>query len=467
MFLELEKKNRESIAVIDDAGCVATYGQLCDSIESFDQLGMPRCVVFCLCENSLGALAGYAAFESNGQVPLMLSAKIDRELLNNLSEVYHPSYYWIPEAFADKVEGEKVMSEYGYHLVKSDYEPYPLNEKLSLLMTTSGSTGSPKLVRHKYGNLEANARNVAAVFGWTPEERGVCDLPMNYTMGLNVINSHLYAGATVLMVAKNLMDPEMWDFVRDRKGTNFTGVPYSYEIMRRLRFERMDLPELKTMAEGGGKLTEKMFSWIAQLCSDTGRRFAATFGTTETSARLAFLDPEMALKKIGSIGKAIPEGEMFLADEIEDEEGFVSGELGYRGPNVTMGYAECREDLIRGDEFNGEYLTGDLARRDSEGYYFITGRKKRFVKLFGLRVSLDETERIIKSRFGCECVCTGNDKCMYIVITDESLKDEIRPYISEKTNLHTSAFKVFVVDEIPRNEYGKVKFAELEKLTGK
>lgn len=465
MFLNVDKHNQNKVAIRDDSGYVLTYKDICDTINEFNALELPRSIVFCLCENCAGSLIGYMAFENNKQVPLLLSVSLDEELRNKLEQVYLPSYYWLPERRAEEIEGKKIYTAYGYILLKTSNEPYPLNQNLSMLLTTSGSTGSPKLVRHKYGNLEANAENVAKVFSWARDEVGICDLPMNYTMGLNVINSHLVVGASVLMVKANLMDPDFWEFVKVNNGTSFCGVPFSYEIMRRVGFEKMDFPNLYTLAEGGGKLTDKMFKWIASYCKNSGKRFCATFGTSETSARMAFLDPDFALKKIGSIGKAIPNGELFLIDEVENEDGTVTGELGYRGPNVTMGYALCKNDLQKDDEFCGEYHTGDIARRDTDGFYFIIGRKGRFLKLFGLRVSLDEMERILKTQYpNADFVCIGNDKRMNIFTTDEKLKNQIIPFVSRKTNLHSSAFRVFIINEIPRNDYGKVKFTVLEEI---
>lgn len=465
MFLNVDKHNQNKIAIKDDSGYSLTYADICKTIEEFDALNLPRSVIFCLCENCAGALVGYMAFENNKQVPLLLSVGLDEGLRNNMESMYAPSYYWMPERKVGGIIGEKIYAAYGYVLLKTNYEPYPLNEKLSMLLTTSGSTGSPKLVRHKYGNLEANAKNVAKVFSWTVDEVGICDLPMNYTMGLNVINSHLAVGASVLMVKANLMDPDFWKFIKINGGTSFCGVPFSYEVMRRVGFDKMDLPELYTLAEGGGKLTDKMFKWIATYAQNSGKRFCATFGTSETSARMAFLDPELALEKVGSIGKAIPNGELFLLDEVVNEDGTVTGELGYRGANVTMGYALNREDLIKDDEFCGEYHTGDIAKRDADGFYFIIGRKGRFLKLFGLRVSLDETEQLLKTQYpNTDFVCTGDDKQMNIFTANAVLKNEIIPFISRKTSLHNSAFRVFILDEIPRNDYGKVKFAELEKI---
>ena len=467
MFLNVDKFDQNKTAIKDDSGYVLTYKDVCQTIKAFDSLNLPRSVIFCLCENCAGSLIGYLAFENNKQVPLLLSAGLDDMLRSNLEAIYMPSYYWVPERKKQEIKGKQVFSACGYVLLKTEHDPYPLEEKLSLLLTTSGSTGSPKLVRHKYGNLEANAKNVAEVFSWGVNEIGICDLPMNYTMGLNVINSHLVVGATVLMVKANLMDPDFWEFIKVNGGTSFCGVPFSYEVMRRVGFDKMDLPKLYTLAEGGGKLTDKMFSWIATYAKSNGKRFCATFGTSETSARMAFLDPALALKKIGSIGKAIPNGELFLLDEVANDDGTVTGELGYRGPNVTMGYSLNRNDLLKGDEFCGEYHTGDIAKRDAEGFYYIIGRKGRFLKLFGLRVSLDETEQILKTQYPCvDFCCTGDDKQMNIFVTDGRLKDEVISFISGKTNLHNSAFRVFVIDEIPRNDYGKVKFAELERIAG-
>jgi len=368
MFLSIESSHNTIIK--DDSGNNISYAEAVDFIETMKRSKIPRCLIFCLCENTAGSLLGYLAFENNGQVPLLLNAKLDNDLRNKLDLTYRPSFYWAPQEVASSIDGEVVFSAYNYVMKKTKWQPYPLNKKLSLLLPTSGTTGSPKLVRHKYGNLEANAFNVAKVFQWTEKERGICNLQMHYTMGLNVINSYIAAKSTVLLCKKNLMDPELWDFIKEEQGTSICGVPFSYEVMRRIAVDKMDLPELRVFAEGGGKLTDKMFSWWNNYCKESGKAFYATFGTTETSARMSCLTPDHTTEKIGSIGKAIPGGELFIVNEIEDEKGFTVGELGYRGPNVTMGYAICKEDLLKGDDFNGEYHTGDIAKRDQDGFYY-------------------------------------------------------------------------------------------------
>ena len=464
MFLDLDKKNKDSVAVVDDEGKRITYGELTDLMIQIKEKVEPRSLIFDLCKNTAGSLIGYLAFVEKEAVPVMLSSRIDDDLLKDLMDIYGPQYLWVPEEEKDRFGLSEVFSFYGYVLLKTGNETYPLNDKLQLCMTTSGSTGSPKLVRYKKGNLEANARNVAIAFGWTENERAICDLGMQYTMGLNVINTHLYVGATVLLTTYNLFSAEFWDYIKKERGTNFTGVPFSYDIFYRLHFDRMDLPDLHTLSQGGGKLTDKRFIQLAEYARDNDKRFIASFGTTETSARMACLPPELALTKTGSIGRAIPEGELFLIDDEGKTltENIAEGELCYRGPNVTMGYALEKDDLAKGDDFNGEYHTGDLARRDEDGCYYITGRLSRFLKLLSYRISLDQCEQLIKQEFNIECACSGNDERMNIYITDETNKDSVLEFISMKTGLFKNLFKVFVVPELLRNETGKIMYKEMD-----
>jgi acyl-coenzyme A synthetase/AMP-(fatty) acid ligase len=463
MFLDLDIRPKKSIALKDNEGYCLTYGALVEEVKGFYNGLKSRAVAFILCKNTVGSMLGYLSFVENEIVPLMLSSKIDSELLNTLFITYTPAYLWVPEEQTDKYDGNAVFSKFGYTLLETGNQPYPIHEQLQLLMTTSGSTGSPKLVRYKKGNLEANAKNVASAFGWNEQERPVCDLGMQYTMGLNVINTHLYVGATVLLTTHNLMSANFWDYIKNEKATNFTGVPFSYDIFARLHFEKLDLPYLKTLSQGGGKLTDKRFTWLAEYAQQNDKRFLASFGTTETSARMCVLPAEYALSKTGSIGKAIPEGELFLIDSdgtiLTDP--LAEGEMCYKGPNVTMGYGICRDDLNKGDEWQGVYHTGDLARRDEDGCYYVTGRLSRFLKLLSYRVSLDQCERLIQERFNTECACTGIDQRMEIYITDESLVKNVQDFVCDKTGLYKTLFKVHVIDIIPRNDSGKIRYREL------
>ena len=454
MFLDLDQKPKDKVAAIDDSGRSITYGEICDFSQEFAKQLPQRSLIFILSENCIGSLLGYTAALSNRIVPLIISAATEEGLYNHLYELYQPEYLWMPQA--KSIGKEIVFSAWDYCLVRTDNKPAAMYDELSLLLPTSGSTGSPKLVRHSYRNIEANADNVRRLFQLDGSEKAMAILPMHYTMGLSVVASHLLAGATLLLSGRSLLDKGFWATLKE--ATSFTGVPYSYEILTKMRFTRMDLPNLKVITQGGGKLTEAMWNTLAQYAHDKGKQFIATYGQSECTARMAYLPPELALEKVCSIGIAEPGGQLSIVDDKGNEsfEGEAQGEMVYRGENVTLGYATCREDLQKGDENQGVMHTGDLAWRDADGCYFIIGRLKRFLKIYGLRIGLDEVERMVKEEYKTDCYCKGNDEKLVVLVTDLKLKEVLPNFIEEKTHLFHQRIEVQVVKEILRNEAGKV-----------
>lgn len=467
-FDEYEKFGSRT-ALLDDRGQELSYKDLGKVSEAFSEKIKSRTLVFCLCENSAGSAAGYLAFLRNRVVPLLLDRKIDQALLENLLEVYQPAYLWVPcdmkEQFAE-LTGEKILLElYGYVLLETSFpKEISLYEELALLLTTSGSTGSPKLVRQSYRNIQANAEAIASYLELNEQERPVTTLPMNYTYGLSIINSHIAVGATILMTDCSMMMKQFWTFMKEHKATSFGGVPFTYELLKKVRFFRMDLPDLKTMTQAGGKLSPELHKEFAQWAMECGKRFIVMYGQTEATARMGYLPAEKSIEKYGSMGKAIPGGKFLLIDaegEVITQPEQV-GELVYEGENVTLGYAVGQEDLAKGDERNGRLITGDMAKMDKDGYYYIVGRKKRFLKIFGNRVNLDETDRMIKKEYpDLDCASTGVDDKMKVFITDAALTDEVRRFLSAKTHLSETAFEVLFIEEIPKNEAGKTLYKNL------
>ena len=463
MFLELDKKDKDRTALIDSEQMRVTYGEIVNFSDLFKESLKKRTLIFIMNNNSAGAVMGYLGAMINRIVPLMLAATMDKELLHELVDTYHPEYIWKPISMVEN--GEIILLEkYQYALIATGYTAYPLYDDLSLLLTTSGSTGSPKLVRHSYNNLEVQARNISTFFEMDGTERPMVDLPINYTMGLSVLNSHLYAGATLLLTSLNPLSPKYWEFLKGNEATSLTNVPYYYEILKKLRFFRMDLPYLRIISQGGGRLNDELYKECAEYAHMTGKKFIPTYGQTEGSARMAYLPAELALEKCGSIGRAIPNGLLYLVD---DEGNHINtpnviGEMVYEGPNVTLGYAQKGADLELGDERQGVLFTGDIAKMDEDGCFYIVGRKKRFLKLWGYRVGLDECENIIKTAFDTECACIGNDEYMQIYVTAPDELETIKKYIAGKTNINSSAFKMHYIDKLPRNEAGKILYSELQ-----
>ena len=423
---------------------------------------------FSMCSNTEGSVIGYVSFIQNRIVPVLLNAHLDQKLLEALLEKYNPAFLWMPDAMTEKFPGfQCVYQSRGYSLLKTDYEKsWPLYEELGLLLTTSGSTGSPKFVRQSYKNIEVNTRQIAEYLELDQEERAITTLPMNYTYGLSIINSHLLVGAEILLTDKTMMERGFWSFMKEQKATSFGGVPYTYEMLDKLRFFRMDLPDLKTMTQAGGKLIPELHKKFAEYAAEKGKRFIVMYGQCEATARMGYLPADKAVEKCGSMGIAIPGGVFHLIDVNGEAvtEPHVTGELVYEGENVTLGYAECGEDLSKGDERNGFLQTGDMAQFDEDGYYYIVGRRKRFLKIYGNRVNLDEVDRMIKGKFeNLECASAGVDDHMYLFVTDEAYGEQVKEFVVAKTGLNQAAFKVIVVDSIPKNDAGKTLYRELEK----
>ena len=437
-----------------------TYAELARLSDEITGSMSARSLAFVVCTNCLEAPIGYVGMLRRRVVPVMVSANLDPALYRELLMVYRPGYIWCPEGFA---EGQ-VLARYGsYVLIQTgEAAPASMQEELALLLTTSGSTGSPKLVRQTYTNINSNTASIVEYLHIGPEDRAITTLPLNYTYGLSILQSHLAAGARVILTEKPFLTREFWQLLKMKEVTTFGGVPYTYEMLDRLRFLRMDLPSLKYVTQAGGKLSKELHFKCADGMRKQGKAFIVMYGATEATARMSYVPAEASVEKAGSIGKAIPGGrfELMDVDGSAITEPGKTGELIYYGDNVTPGYAQSREDLSKADERGGRLETGDMAELDADGYYYVVGRKKRFLKLYGNRVNLMEIENIL-SKAGYPAACVGEDDHMRIYTTAEDT-ETVRDFIAKTTHINHKAYTVIHIDSIPRNDSGKVLYSELQ-----
>ena len=454
----------ERTALIDGSGGRWSYARLlaegavlADGVEG-------RSLVFLLAAGGPETVAAYVGFLRAGVVPVLLNRALDRELLAELAAAYRPAFIFGPEELLASWPGGRLTSRLGGQaLCETGLDiDYTIHDDLALLLTTSGSTGSPKLVRQSYLNLKSNTEAIIEYLGIGSEDRAISTMPLYYTYGLSILNTHLARGASLIMTEASPMSPDFWRLLRQEEATTFGGVPYFYEILKKLRFGRMNLPSLKYLTQAGGRLEPGLLMEFCQICRDKGWRFVVMYGQTEATARMSWLPWEEAFSRPASIGQAIPGGRFWLADDDNrpiDRPGEV-GELVYEGPNVTLGYAENRHDLAKGDERRGRLFTGDLARFDEDGFFYLAGRKKRFLKLFGSRVNLDEIEARL-NQAGLDCACAGEDDRLAVYVTDERHIPAAEKYLSERLALNRAGFRIVAVKDIPRNEAGKILYADL------
>jgi acyl-CoA synthetase (AMP-forming)/AMP-acid ligase II len=389
-------------------------------------------------------------------LPLCL-AEPQGEPLGRLAHAYRPALVLAADALGLPEGWRPVPSPFaGYAAgVAESASEQALHPDLALLLTTSGSTGNPKLVRLTARNLEANAQAIASYLELGPGERAVQSLPMHYSYGLSVLNSHLLAGGAVVLTPHSFLRPEFWQDA-DREGaTSFAGVPYMYETLHRLRFDPARHPTLRTYTQAGGALRRDLVAHFHGRITAAGGRLVVMYGQTEATARISFVPPARLDEKIGSIGLPIPGGRLRL--ESLDEPGLTASELVYEGPNVMMGYADTPADLARGDELRGVLRTGDLATVDAEGYFTVVGRLKRFAKLFGRRVSLEDVERELESAFPLRVIATdGGDRLDLHVASDDTVEDEaLIGFLARFLAVPPKAIRVRRVAELPLTATGK------------
>ena len=462
---------KTNTAVITDRGESLTYEALNTEVEKFYASLPTKGFIFILCENVLASLVGYTACMIKHIPSVLLDGSKDLELVLKLIEIYHPEYLWMPRRRVHEIDGKTIYQYEDFSLLQMEYaddftpEQKVISDNLLLCLTTSGSTGSPKLVRLSKENLKSNAESIAEYLHIDENERPITTLPMYYSFGMSVINSHLIKGSTILLTDKAVLQREFWNFTKEQKATSIAGVPYTYEMLKRLRFFRMDLPDLKTMIQAGGKLNAAFVKEYVDFAEANCKQFIVMYGQTEAAPRMSYLPHDKAVEKNASIGIAIPGGKLSIIDadgkEITTPE--VDGELVYKGANVCLGYAEKREDLQLGDDNQGVLHTGDIARVDADGFYYITGRMKRFVKVWGNRCNLDATEQLVKA-ITPNCACVGVDDLITVFVTEERQEESIKKLLVEKTGFNPRAFQVKVINEIPKFESGKLNYPALQKM---
>ncbi|QBR92023.1 AMP-binding protein [Nocardioides euryhalodurans] len=421
----------EKVAVQTASGRV-TYADLARRVDDAAALlGATRRLVLVEGSNTLDSLVSYLAALTHGHVVL-------------LAPPGHPSSQLVEAWDPDVVVGEGGLVE------RHDRPRHDLHPDLALLLSTSGSTGSPKLVRLSHDNLRSNATSIATYLGLTPQDRAVTSLPMHYCYGLSVVHSHLLTGAGLVLTDLSVVDECFWRLAREAGATSFAGVPYTFEQLEHAGLDEERLPTLRYVTQAGGRLPpDRVRAW-AERGRRAGWELVVMYGQTEATARMAWLPPELATERPESIGRPVPGGS-FRIDPVPEATDPGVGELVYTGPNVMMGYAVAPADLARGPELS-ELRTGDLAR-EVDGLVEVVGRRGRHAKLFGLRLDLDHLERLVGDDLEVRCVVV--DEAFHAFHTRRRGSDRVRAALAEASGLPASAIRVTTLDALPRTASGK------------
>lgn len=475
MFWKLDGEKQSKLFIVDSVDNKKYfYSEIKSDIEQLTgKLLLTQKGIICIfCDNSYKSIISYLAALNSGNAVLLVNSYTDKKLTASVIENYMPDIIISP-GINGFPSDDYIQIQAGIEgldiFVSNKRAAIPINPDTALLLTTSGTTGSPKLVRLSYTNLQANADSIAQYLNITQTERAITSLPMSYSYGLSVINSHILSGAGIVCSNDTIMQKDFWNTFRDNECTSFAGVPYSYEMLLRLRFGNMNLPSLRTLTQAGGKLSKENILKFSQISQEKGYRFFVMYGATEATARIAYVPWEQQPEKAGSAGIAIPGGKIEIVDADRLQPPYEQGEVVYYGPNVMLGYAECRDDLSKEDELKGSLKTGDIGYLDSDGFLYITGRLKRFSKIVGQRINLDDVEKLLKDILGIASSALQNDDSIDI-FAETGSKEIIKKtgeLVSSTYSLHNSLVNVKMIDEILYTSSGKKDYGKMKELFNK
>jgi acyl-CoA synthetase (AMP-forming)/AMP-acid ligase II len=431
------------LALVDDRGTALTYDELAAAVDArAGELVVHAGGLALLRAASTAATVIDLLACWQGSVAAMLVGPTAPDDLATLVDAYRPDV-------AIGVDDPTATCGSGAHGDRADVGP------TALLLPTSGTTGSPKFARISLPAVVASASGIVTALELTPDERALANLPLHYSYGLSVVLSHLACGATVVLTGHSAIRPEHWEVVRDQRVTSLPGVPYSYVLYQRVGLLDMDLPDLRTLTQAGGRLDPATVVEVHERLAVAGRRLFVMYGQTEATSRMSVLDPAELPDQAGSVGRPVPGGAFRIAEP--DAAGV--GEVVFTGPNVMLGYAEGRDDVGAADQLGGTLATGDLGRMDAEGRLWLTGRIKRIVKLFGERVSLDDIEELARPWGIAAAFDDGADR-LGIAVEGEVPEGAARS-IERRLGVPPGTVRVTAVEALPRTTTGKIDYTGL------
>lgn len=460
MFLRDTSDILGRTAIEDAFGNRMTYGELETLSVEYEEVIPKRSLVMILCDYAIETVAFYYCQMNNHVVPMLVEDYLKAQLLYEFMHRYRPQFIWCSCKNRDLLgKDSKILMQKGEHfLVQMPYEFCKMNSELALLLTTSGSTGSLKFVRISYDNLIFNIKAFSEGVGVSEEDKAITVSPMHHCYGLTMLHMHWYVGACVCVTDYSILNIKFWECLKRNKVTNFAGVAYTYDILKQIDFFNQKYDSLRFLIQAGSKMSDTQQYFFATKLQERGIKFYVCYGQTEATGGISILSYKKVAEKIGSVGIGIHGITTSIVFDNDKNE----GELVCKGKSICLGYAVSRKDLARGDDNQGYLCTGDIVYIDSDGDIFIRGRKTRFVKVLGVRVSLDELEAILRNHFlPMQMACTGKDNQIKIYYTEKGLENEILEFCREMFLIPRKMIECHFIEELPYTSNGKIKYADL------
>jgi len=449
----------DRVALIDaESGRTVTYGDIAALSDQLTTVAAGRRFAVVFTELTTRSLALYRAAYSADIAVALLEASLSDDLALPLLASYEPDVIIATRARTLPPGYREVIPD----VYVRDGDPTPVDDDLAVLLSTSGSTGSPRFVRLSRSNIESNTSAIVRSLSLTADDRAMTMLPLSYSYGMSVVNTHLAVGGSVVVSSASLFEPSFWPTVSDHGVTMLNGVPSTFPMLLRIGLEKQSLPRLRALTQAGGRLAVDLVDRFADIMDRRGGEMFVMYGQTEASPRIASRSVTRSQERVGSCGVALTDGHLQVVDSDEVLPVGQTGEVVYRGPNVMLGYAEARADLVAGDVTGGVLHTGDLGRLDADGFLYLTGRTKRIAKISGLRISLDEIEHLVVGQGSVAAVPAGDDGIVvYCTDGDPTAFRSIERSLSSNLRLPPRSIRIVRADDLPLLPSGKVHYQAL------
>lgn len=450
-------------AFITDQGKKVTYELLRNMVNDLANSLLGNTIAIAILSNDLNSIIFYLACLQRKIVPIILNPFISINQIQQYIQKYDPEYIFFSQQNSD-INNEILKYHYceienlsvWYIFENQRSRCKKINEELAILLPTSGTTHISKLVRISRKNLFDNTRKICETLKINESDIAVTSLPISYTYGLSILNTHLSCHATILLTNKSVLQKSFWEISNQYHVTSFAGVPYTYELLEKSGHLKKETT-IKTYTQAGGKLSLRLQDLFVQQCKKTDKKFYVMYGQTEATARMSVLQMEDAERKSGSVGQAIAGGNFQIQKKHPlDRE----GEIQYTGENVCMGYCNCLHDLELGDINAGVLKTGDFGYLDEEGFLYITGRKSDFVKLYGRRLNLNMISQTIEEQWGIKTICKVKKNTIVVIYEEEAQESmlSIQKELHKHLHLSRSDLCYYKIDKFERTYNGKVCF---------
>jgi long-chain acyl-CoA synthetase len=455
-------KFKSQIAIIEDETVIKYSDLIADLQDVCKKIDKKKKLFFILTENSYDFIKLYISLIKLGNVVFLVDIKIDQAFLVKLVKDYKPNYLCVPKTY-DYKKKNNCFNIDSYEVIKISPYIHKFNSDLQLLLPTSGTTGSSKLVMLTKKNIYKNTADIIKYLKLNKDDKILTSLPFHYSYGLSILNTHLMSGGKIILFKGSMISKDFQNFFNKKKINCYYGVPENYEIIKRLNL-KITKNFFKFFAIAGGKISKITLMKLLEIAEKFNFKIYNMYGQTEASPRISYskYKKKRDRESIFTVGKAFGGGKIYIKKNGKILKKNEIGKIYYKGLNVMLGYAKSYKDFSK--KRNNKFLiaTGDLGFIDKNNNLNIVGRSDRYIKLDSERINLNQLEDLLREKFINNYYVVYMHNKLNIFSDDNKTLKMATKYLVKKTNIKRNYIKAFDNYDISYLSNGKVNHLKIK-----